>query len=131
MSETRDTALTANSLLLPSDYDKVAQINAEIYDGMCGFPETAAAIDKSVRTLERIVRDLNIPVYRTGRTRKLKPRELRAGMEAEAQRQLEERQQAKLPRPVGRPRTAAPAASGRTAGRTTKPVHEARETARK
>jgi hypothetical protein len=109
MRDANQVTRNAGNVILPLDQDRIAQIRDEIYDDMCGFPEAAAAISKSVRTLERLVREFCVPVYRIGCTRQLKPRELRSALEAGAQRQLEERQQAKLPRPVGRPRTAAQA----------------------
>jgi hypothetical protein len=127
MRDTNQVTLRASSALSPLAQDRIAQIRAEIYDGTCSFPEGATAIGTSERTFERIVKQLSIPVYRTGRTKTVKPVEVRLAMEAEARRQIEERKLAMAPRVVGRPRTAAQAAPARTAGRATKPAHAARD----
>jgi excisionase family DNA binding protein len=120
MSEVGQYTHAADSALSPLTQDRVAQFRAELFDGKYLVPEAAAAIGKSVRTLERLIQRLGVPVYKTGCARRIKPDELRQAMEAEARRQIEERQRAMVPRPVGRPPRVAKAAPVRTAGRATK-----------
>ena len=64
MSEVGQYTHAADSALSPLDQDRVAQFRAELFDGKYLVPEAAAAIGKSVRTLERLIQRLGVPVYR-------------------------------------------------------------------
>ena len=113
----------ASGALSSVEQDRAAQFREELFSGTYLVEEAAVALGRHVRTLERLIQRLGVPVYKTGCTRRIKPSELREAMEADARRQMEERQHAMAPRRRGRP----PAAPTGTPGRATKPAQAARE----
>jgi hypothetical protein len=128
MSSTVEAHTESVAVARPSNQiDRVGRIQSDLYGDTCTFAEGAEAIGKSPRTVYRLVVALGVTIYRYGNVSRFSPTEMREKLQACAER----RQHAMAPRAVGRPPAGSNAAPVRTAGRATKPVHEARGTARK